>query len=101
MESGVEIALQWLAYAARVSVDEVLSWSLSDDQLLKVGAALSRNKLLNPPEVPLKVATFVCQCGCGTVFERVYRTRKPRYLNRSHQMRAYRARARERDMKIV
>jgi hypothetical protein len=37
-----------------------------------------------------------CQCGCGMMFIRKYKTRKPRYRNDKHRDRAYRARARAR-----
>lgn len=88
-----DLGLEWVAYAGRVSVQDVMSWGLTDAQLVRLGAALSSNKVLNPPRhIPVRVGTFVCACGCGTVFQREYKTRRPKYLNRSHQMRAYRKR---------
>lgn len=38
----------------------------------------------------------VCECGCGAMFNREYRTRKPRYLNDTHRDRAERSRQRAR-----
>jgi len=43
-----------------------------------------------------RVGLFVCQCGCDEIFERVYTTRKPKYKDSTHRMRAYRARSRAR-----
>jgi len=43
-----------------------------------------------------RVGLFYCECGCEQTFFAVWKTRTPRYVNRTHRMRAYRARARER-----
>ena len=42
-------ALQWLAYATRQPVDQVLAWELAPWQIEAVGAALAQNPLINPP----------------------------------------------------
>lgn len=89
----VDIAIQWVAYAIRRPVDDVIALGLGDDQLMKLGRWLSQNRLLNPPkEIPEKVGQFRCQCGCGQFFTASYRTKKPKYVNDTHKMRAYRAR---------
>jgi hypothetical protein len=41
-----------------------------------------------------RVGVFLCECGCGQEFFRSYKTRHPRYANKTHRARAYRARAR-------
>jgi hypothetical protein len=43
-----------------------------------------------------RVGLFLCECGCGQEFFSNYRTRQPRYANKTHRARAYRARARAR-----
>lgn len=43
-----------------------------------------------------RVGLFQCECGCGQTFFRAIRTRYPRYVNKTHRARAYRARARAR-----
>jgi hypothetical protein len=43
-----------------------------------------------------RVGLFLCECGCGQEFFANYRTRQPRYSNKTHRARAYRARARAR-----
>jgi hypothetical protein len=45
-----------------------------------------------------RVGLFVCECGCGQTFFANYRTRMPRYANKTHRARAYRARSRARAM---
>jgi len=40
-----------------------------------------------------RVGLFLCECGCGQEFFANYRTRQPRYANKTHRARAYRARA--------
>jgi len=44
-----------------------------------------------------RVGLFLCECGCGQEFFANYRTRQPRYANKTHRARAYRARARARN----
>ena len=41
-----------------------------------------------------RVGLFLCECGCGQEFFANYRTRQPRYANKTHRARAYRARSR-------
>ncbi len=43
-----------------------------------------------------RVGLFECECGCGKTFFANFRTRHPRYANKTHRARAYRARARAR-----
>ena len=43
-----------------------------------------------------RVGLFLCECGCGQEFSANYKTRQPRYANKTHRARAYRARARAR-----
>jgi hypothetical protein len=43
-----------------------------------------------------RVGLFQCECGCGQTFFATWVTRAPAYANKTHRMRAYRARARER-----
>ena len=43
-----------------------------------------------------RVGVFKCECGCGQTFFRTIKTRHPRYANKTHRARAYRARARAR-----
>lgn len=43
-----------------------------------------------------RVGLFECECGCGQVFLSEYKTRRPRYTNKTHRARAYRDRARAR-----
>ena len=43
-----------------------------------------------------RVGLFECECGCGQTFFFEFATRHPKYANRTHKMRAYRARARDR-----
>ena len=90
-----EVAVQWVAYAGRVPVDDILALGFTGVQLAFLGAVLEKNRLLNPPRVSQKIGVFECQCGCGLVFERMWTTRRPKYFNRTHQMRAYRARKRK------
>jgi len=95
-----DTALEWLAWATRRSANEVLALGLEHDQLVKLGAWLSENGLLNPPtRAPLKQAEFVCQCGCGKKFTATYRTSRPKYLSSAHKARAYRARKRAEEAK--
>lgn len=87
----VDRAVQWLAYAARRSVDDV--WAivgvLPDDSLVELGVMLENSVLLNPPtHRPVKVHRAVCQCGCGQWFEREYRTNKPKYKSDAHKAHA-------------
>ena len=39
-----------------------------------------------------KTSEFVCHCGCGQTFEAEWRTKRPKYVNPTHKMRAYRKR---------
>lgn len=85
-------ALQWLAYATRQPIDQVLEWDLAPWQIAAVGAALAANPLINPPSrCPVKVREFVCAC-CGQTFEAQYRTKRPRYCGRACKARAQRQR---------
>lgn len=43
-----------------------------------------------------RVGLFECECGCGQSFFSLVITRHPRYANKTHRARAYRARARAR-----
>ena len=43
-----------------------------------------------------RVGLFECECGCGQTFFSSFRTRHPRYVNKTHRARAYRARAKAR-----
>lgn len=88
-----DTAVQWIAFAARRPVEDVLGLELDDIQAVKLGRWLSENRLLNPPKkVVEKIGQFRCQCGCGQLFMAAYRTKKPKYVNDTHKMRAYRAR---------
>ena len=52
-----------------------------------------------PSTVPrIKIELFACHCGCGETFIARYRTNRPLYKNKTHKMRAYRARRREREL---
>jgi len=43
-----------------------------------------------------RVGLFECECGCDQSFFAPVKTRYPRYANRTHRARAYRARSRAR-----
>jgi hypothetical protein len=43
-----------------------------------------------------RVGVFMCECGCSQTFFRTIKTRHPKYINKTHRARAYRARARAR-----
>jgi hypothetical protein len=43
-----------------------------------------------------RVGLFECECGCGQAFFALIKTRYPRYANKTHRARAYRARAKAR-----
>jgi hypothetical protein len=43
-----------------------------------------------------RVGLFECECGCGQTFFASYKTRYPRYANKTHRARAYRMRTRSR-----
>jgi len=43
-----------------------------------------------------RVGLFECECGCGQTFFAPVITRYPRYANKTHRARAYRARSRAR-----
>jgi hypothetical protein len=45
---------------------------------------------------PGRVGLFECECGCVQTFFASFRTRHPRYVNKTHRARAYRIRARAR-----
>jgi hypothetical protein len=88
-----EVALQWVAYAARRPVEDIASLlsALPDGDLVRLGRLLEKSKLLNPPRHrPVKNLTFVCRCGCGQLVTRQYRTCKPLYKNDAHKQRYYR-----------
>jgi hypothetical protein len=40
-----------------------------------------------------RVGLFECECGCGQEFFAHIKTRHPRYVNKTHRARAYRARS--------
>lgn len=76
------IAIRWVAYACRVTDDEVRAWDLSNRQLKELGYRLSTNRLLNPPrERQVKVHQFVCK-KCGRDASRPYRTKRPTLCGR-------------------
>lgn len=92
-----ELALQWLAYAARRPVDDVrpLVSSMTAGELVALGRMLEKSPLLNPPKHrPVKKLTFVCACGCGQKFTREYTTKRPQYANEAHRLRYWRRRKR-------
>jgi hypothetical protein len=43
-----------------------------------------------------RVGLFDCECGCGQSFFAPIKTRRPKYANKTHRARAYRARAKAR-----
>lgn len=93
---NLETAQQWLAWSARLSLEEVEELRLSPGQTKAIAKGLESNRLLNPPKPathPLKRAWFQCAC-CGEWFEATYRTAKPRYKNAAHRQRAQRRRKR-------
>lgn len=93
----VPTAVQWIAFAVRKSVPEVIELGLTDDQILTLGQWLSGNGLLNPPGQRLvKKRWQKCACGCGEWFEAEWVTGRPMYINNTHKVRAYRARKKER-----
>ena len=93
--------LQWLAYATRQPVDQVLGWQLAPWQIAAIGAALADNPVLNPPcHVPLKTREFVC-AHCGQTFEAQYRTKRPKYCSRACKARAQRQRDQARHWQAV
>jgi hypothetical protein len=94
VKMDVNLAVQWLAFANRCSVEDVKGWGLTDDQLVSLGLSVSRNKLLNPPRAQLKLGVFRCR-WCGQVFSREWRTSRWRYCSDSHRQLAYRARKRD------
>jgi hypothetical protein len=91
---SLQIAGQWIAWAAGLSLEQLEALELTDSQVRIIGRGMARNRLLNPPKKkPVrKWGVFRCQCGCGEYFEAQYTTRKPWYKNEAHRMRAYRAR---------
>lgn len=85
----VDVAVQWIAYATRMSLDKVLGLGLSSDQAITLGRRLSENRLLNPPrQIPVKVDEFICHY-CGKRFTREWKTARPKYCSRSHRQMAY------------
>lgn len=42
-----------------------------------------------------KMIQVTCQCGCNEVFGAIVTSNRPKYKNKTHQMRAYRRRLRE------
>lgn len=94
-------AARWIAFATRRDVGDVLSLGLSADQIATLGAWLSQNALLNPPALaPMKTGEFVCAC-CGEKFTATYRTKRPKYKDKAHKARAYRARRRDRELAVI
>jgi hypothetical protein len=51
-----------------------------------------------PRQLRGRVGLFTCECGCMQEFFAEIKTRHPRYENRTHRARAYRARARARSI---
>ena len=86
------MAVEWLAYAARRPVEEIgpLVASLPSGDLVRLGRFLEKSPLLNPPKnaARVKVHRAMCMCGCGQVFEREYRTCRPKYVNDRHRAHA-------------
>ena len=92
---------RWIAFATRRDVADVLALGLSVEQLATLGGWLSQNALLNPPAlVPMKTGEFTCAC-CGEKFTATYRTKRPKYKDKAHKARAYRARRRDRELAAI
>lgn len=88
-----DTAYQWIAYAARVSVEDV-RMVVPPDAALQMGVWLSGNPLLNPPRpraAPQKLGVFECRY-CGQKFIRVYRTRHHHYCSEYHRQLYWRER---------
>ena len=86
----------WIAFATKLSLEEVAALHLAKTTASKIGQKLSENKLLNPPkERHLKTIIFKCACPCGQVCTRTYKTKKPKYINDAHKQRAQREGAQE------
>lgn len=102
-----QLGAEWIAYATRLDVRDVLALGLTAHQLTTLGAALASNTRLNllapppPSRRQKKTAQVACQCGCGTVFTAEYVTKKPQYLNAAHRQRAYRRRRADRHWAAV
>lgn len=96
-------ALQWVSYATRQPIDQVLEWQLAPWQIAAVGAALAENPLINPPTNRRRVKTIelVCACGCGERFLAEYVTKRPKYKDRNHKARAQRQRDSNRHWQAV
>lgn len=94
---SVALAYDWLAYVSRLPVDDIKA-VVDRDVARYLADGIERNPQVNTRlvnevrKVPLKVADFVCHCGCGQVFRAEYRTKHPKYLNDAHKQRAYRRR---------
>lgn len=85
-------AYHWVAFAMRQPISAVRSMGLDEKQVKTLGKWAANNPLLNPPAPEMKTGYFICQCGCNQKFFATYRTAKPKYVNNTHKMRAYRAR---------
>lgn len=102
-DHNIDLSLEWIAFAAARSTDEILALDLNADQILTLGYWLSENRrldLLAPPkpnQIPQKTGELVCHCGCGETFTATWRTARPKYKNGAHKMRAYRARRHQRE----
>lgn len=102
-----QLGAEWIAYATKLDVRDVLALRLTSHQLVTLGGALADNARLNllapppPSRRKTKTAQVACMCGCGTVFEARYSTKKPKYLNAAHRQRAYRKRRADREWKAI
>lgn len=93
----MERALEWISYATRKPVEDIVQLGLDDHQVQKLGAWLEHNRLLNPPvgEVKKKLVMVACKCGCGERFLAEYTTKRPQFKNEAHRIRYWRAKAKE------
>jgi hypothetical protein len=92
---------RWIAFATRRGIDDVMALGLTPRQIETLGRWLAENRLLNPPAlVPMKTGEFTCAC-CGEKFTAQYRTKRPKYKDKAHKARAYRARRRDRELAAI
>jgi len=99
-QERVELMANWIRYAARIEPEAL---ELTDEQIVALGAGLSRNGLLNPPtpaSFEKKLLFYRCEY-CGKPQFRTYRTRQPRYCSNSCRQAAYRERAKNEDQKCA
>jgi hypothetical protein len=95
------VAAEWVGLATARPVSDILDLELADSQLKQLAWWLHENprvkmlfKMEGGPRV--KVARYYCACQCGEWVAREYRTKKPKYKNDYHKLRAYRIRKRNR-----